>query len=44
MTDMNVQKANEKSFFGKNMNFKKFLQNRGTNFYLQKNVSKRLRF
>ena len=26
MTDMNVQKANEKSFFGKNMTFKKFVQ------------------
>ena len=26
MTDMNVQKANEKSFFGKNMTFKKLFQ------------------
>ena len=25
MTDMNVQKANEKSFFGKNMTFKNLI-------------------
>ena len=27
MTDMNVQKANEKSFFGKNMTFKIYFSN-----------------
>ena len=26
MTDLNVQKANEKSFFGKNMTFKNLFQ------------------
>ena len=26
MTNMNVQKANEKSFFGKNMSFKNLFQ------------------
>ena len=26
MTDINVQKANEKSFFGKNMTFKNLFQ------------------
>ena len=26
MTDMNVQKANEKSYFSKNMTFKKLVQ------------------